>query len=234
MLDESVLRVLETKEGLGLNESRFVPIEAISNKVGIPAHTAVADRIARKSITLLRNERKLLPLDGTRSARVMSVSYRRASDVLAGRYFNGVLRRTYPRLTTAELDADTADGVYDGLLRRARDQGLVIVSTYVTAVSYSGSVAIPEEVVDFIRQLRGIGVPHAVVSFGNPYLIADFPDVQAYMLAWNGSEASQRAAAGALLGQFRIAGRVPTRIPPLFEIGDGLTIPRKQQIAGGR
>ena len=29
-----------------------------------------------------------------------------------------------------------------------------------------------------------------------------------------------------------IAGRVPTRIPPLFEIGDGLTIPSKDRTAG--
>ena len=73
-----------------------------------------------------------------------------------------------------------------------------------------------------------------VVSCGNPYLISAFPDVQAYLLAWSGSEVSQRAAAKALLGQLEIVGRVPTRIPPLFEIGDGLRIPMKQPVAGGR
>ncbi len=54
------------------------------------------------------------------------------------------------------------------------------------------------------------------------------------MLAWNGSESSQRAAARALLGQVEIVGRSPTGIPPLFEIGDGIMIPKKQQAAGGR
>ncbi len=233
-LDESVRRLLETKERLGLHENRFVAIEEISERVGVPEHLAVADRIAERSITLLNNERGLLPLAGTRSARVMSVSYRRASDVLAGRYFNRVLRQTYPRLTTVELDADSPDAVYQGIIRRARDQGLVVVSTYVTAVSYSGSVAIPDELVDFIERLRQIGVPHVVVSFGNPYLISSFPEVQAYMLAWNGSEASQRAAARALLGQVDIVGRSPTGIPPLFQIGDGIMLPSRHQAAGGR
>jgi beta-N-acetylhexosaminidase len=232
-LDESTLRVLETKQDLELNKVRMVSIENIPQQVGVPAHTEVAARIAERSITLLKNDRELLPLAGTRSARVMSVSYRRSSDVLAGRYFNRSLRSTYPRLSTAELDGDSAEGAYDDVLRRARDQALVIVSTYVTAVSYSGSVAIPEELVEFIEQLRRIGVPHAVVSFGNPYLISDFPDVQAYMLAWNGSEASQRAAAGALVGGTQIGGHIPTRIPPLFEIGDGLMVPRKQLDDGG-
>jgi beta-N-acetylhexosaminidase len=72
-----------------------------------------------------------------------------------------------------------------------------------------------------------------VISFGNPYLISSFPDTQAYVLAWNGSEASQRAAAGALLGRFEVAGRVPTDIPPLYQIGDGLSVPVRLQAAGG-
>jgi hypothetical protein len=85
----------------------------------------------------------------------------------------------------------------------------------------------------FIEQLGRTGVPHIVVSFGNPYLISSFPETQAYMLAWNGSEASQRAAARALLGAFEVGGRVPTGIPPLFVIGDGLRVPMKLQAAGG-
>jgi beta-N-acetylhexosaminidase len=233
-LDESVLRLLETKEELGLHENRLVTIQEIQERVGVPAHIAVAEQIAESSITLLKNDRDLLPLAGTRSARVLSVSYRRTSDILAGRFFNRALRGTYPRLTTVEIGADDDPAAYDRIKRRARDQALVVVSTYVTAVSYAGGVAIPDELVDFIEYLRRVGVPHVVVSFGNPYLISAFPDVQAYLLAWNGSEVSQRAAAQALLGQLEIVGRVPTRIPPLFEIGDGLRIPMKQPVAGGR
>jgi beta-N-acetylhexosaminidase len=231
-LDRSVLRILETKERLGLPERRTVAIEEIPNTVGVPEHTRLAEQIAQESITLLQNRRGLLPLAGTRTARVMSVSYRRPSDVLAGRFFNRALRETYPRLVTADVDADTPDAVYDGLKRRAGEQALVVVGTYVTSVNVSGSFTLPAELVDFIRHLDRTGVPHVVVSFGNPYLIMDFPDVQSYLLAWSGSEASQRAAVRAILGESDIAGRVPTRIPPLFQIGDGLTIPSKDRTAG--
>lgn len=232
-LDRSVLRVLQTKEDLELDRERLVPIERIPSQVGVPAHIEVADRIAEHSITVLKNDRDLLPLAGTRSARVMSVSYRRASDVLAGRFFNRALRQTYPRLTTAEIDAGSDDATYASLLRRARGQQLVVVGTYVTSVNVSGTFTLPEELVDFIDRLSDIGVPHTVVSFGNPYVISDFPDVQSYMLAWNGSEASQRAAARAMLGQVQITGRMPTRIPPLFEIGDGLMINGTASALGG-
>ena len=105
-----------------------------------------------------------------------------------------------------------------------RGQDLVVVSTY---SSYAGAVDALEEFAEFVEQLRRTGVPHIVISFGNPYLISSFPETQAYMLAWNGSEASQRAAARALMGDFDIVGRVPTSIPPLFELGDGLQVPMK-------
>jgi beta-N-acetylhexosaminidase len=226
-LDESVLRLLVAKEALDLHEEREVSLEGILGKVGIPANTAAADSIARRSITVLRNERSLLPLLGTRSARVLSVTYRRTTDVHAGRAFNRRLRSTYPSLVTADVDRDTPPAVYEGLLRQARDSPLVVVSTYVTAVSYSGSVALAQEAGAFIRSLQEAGIPHVVVSFGNPYLIADFPRVQAYVLAWSGSTASQLAAASALLGDFEVSGRTPTRVPGFAEIGDGIRIPRK-------
>jgi hypothetical protein len=231
-LDDSVRRLLETKAGMGLHEERTVPIEGVFESVGIPEHVEAAGRVAEASITVLKNGGNLLPLRGTRTARVMSVSYRRESDVLAGRYFNRRLRSTYPRLTNASITRDSNVGVYEGLMRQARQQALVVVSTYVTAVSYQGSMALPEELIGFIEDLDEAGIPHVVVSFGNPYLVTTFPDVRAYMLAWSGSEASQRAAAGALFGEFDIEGRIPTRIPPLYEIGDGLTIPSKENTSG--
>jgi beta-N-acetylhexosaminidase len=223
-LDASVMRILETKESLGLHEQRFVPLDEVGRRVGIPEHIAVADEIAERSITLLRNRNNLLPLRGTRTASVLSVSFRRSSDLLAARYFNTELRQTYPRLVSMDVDSDASQSEYARVLSRVRGQDLVVISTY---SNYAGAVDALEDLADFIDDVRATGVPHVVVSFGNPYLISKFPETQAYMLAWNGSESSQRAAARALVGQFDIAGRVPTSIPPLFAIGSGLQVPSR-------
>jgi beta-N-acetylhexosaminidase len=225
-VNASVMRVLKAKESLGLPSARFTALDRVGSVVGIPAHGAIADEIAERSITLLKNERNLLPLRGTRSASVLSVSFRRQSDVLAARSFNRVMRETYPRLSTVDVESDADEATYANVLRRVRGQDLVIVSTY---SSYAGAVDALDDLAEFIEQVRRTGVPHVVISFGNPYLISSFPEVQAYMLAWNGSDASQRAAARALLGGFAIEGRVPTSIPPLFTLGDGLSVPMKTQ-----
>jgi beta-N-acetylhexosaminidase len=229
-VNTSVMRVLDKKEELRLDADRFVALDRIYDVVGIPAHTEVADEIAERSITLLKNRGDLIPLNGTRTANVLSISFRGSSNPIAGRHFNRVMRETYPRLATLDLDSNAEEAVYANALRRARGQNLVVVSTY---SNYAGAVSARDELARFIEQLGRTGVPHIVVSFGNPYLISSFPETQAYMLAWNGSEASQRAAARALLGAFEVSGRVPTGIPPLFVIGDGLRVPMKLQAAGG-
>jgi beta-glucosidase-like glycosyl hydrolase len=228
-LDRSVRRVLGAKERLGLPGGRSVPPEEVALRVGIPAHDSSAQAVADRSITLLRNERGLLPLLGTPTARVLSVTFRRDTDLLAGQVFNTALRGHYPRLVTAELGRSSPPASYQALLERARDSDLVVVSLHVTTVSYSGQIAIPEEAASFIRRLAESGVPHIVISFGNPYLLRDFPDVQAYMLAWSGVDASQLAAVRAIFGEIPIQGRMPTRIPPIYQLGDGIQLPVRER-----
>ncbi len=223
-IDASVRRILATKEQMGLHRERTVSLDEVHRRVGIPAHTRVAREAAERSLTLLKNEGGILPLRGTRSADVVSVTYRRQNDLMGGRAFNARLRQTYPGLDTHTVGRDTRSEEYARLLARARRADLVVVSLHVAAVSYAGSVAIPEDAADFVKSLAREGISHVVVSFGNPYLLREFPDARSYLLAWGGSDESQRAAAGALFGEIPIRGRTPTRIPPGFGIGEGIRL----------
>ncbi len=224
-IDASVRRILQAKAEMELHRERTVPLEEVHRRVGIPRHTAVAQEVAARSLTLLRNERNLIPLRGTATANVLSVTFRRRNDLLGGRTFDARLRQTYPRLQTVELGRETPREEYTRLAQRTRGMDLVVISLHITAVSYAGTVAAPPELVEFIRALERAGTPHVVISFGNPYLLSEFPGVRAYLLAWSGSQASQRAAADALFGVTPITGRTPTRIPPVYEIGTGLQLP---------
>ena len=142
------------------------------------------------------------------------------------------MRATYPRLVSATVDGDTNPAVYDGLVRQSARSNLVVVSIY---SNYAGRIDLTDEAIDFVNELAERSIPHIVVSFGNPYLIDEFPDVQAYMLAWGSAEVSQHAAARGLLGEFDIRGRSPIGAPPHFRVGAGLDIPaRASAAAGGR
>jgi len=233
-IDESVMRILRAKAKVGLHEVRLVDLETVHRRVGLTEHTDVAREIAERSLTLLRNERNLLPLLGTRTADVLSITYRRTNDLMAGRGFNAQLRGTYPRVQSVSVGAETSVEQYGRLLARAGATDLVIISLHITAVSYAGSVAAPDELIDFIDGVRRSGRPHVVISFGNPYLLGEFPDVQAYLLAWSGAEVSQRAAARALVGAIPLSGRTPTSIPPVAGIGAGLGTGSVAAVGGQR
>ena len=229
-IDESVGRLLRLKEELGLHEERSVPLEMIPRVVGVPLHMELAREVAERSITLIKNQRNLLPLLGTRRARVMSVSFRNPGDVLSGRYFDSRLRGTYPRLVSRSVDESTNSEGYSDLLRRAGRSDLVVVSVY---SNFAGKVELPDATVDFVNELARRRVTHVVISFGNPYLISLFPDARVYLLAWSSAQVSQQAAADALFADIAITGRSPTGMAPFFAVGDGIQIPLSLRVSGG-
>jgi beta-N-acetylhexosaminidase len=228
-LDESVGRLLRLKEDLGLAEERAVPLERVPQLVGVPEHTEMAREVAERSITLIQNRRDLLPLLGTRRARVTSVSFRNPGDVLSGRYFDSRLRETYPRLVATSVDGSTNSEAYEALLSRAGRSDLVVVSVY---SNYAGRVELPDATTEFVKELSRRRVTHVVISFGNPYLISLFPDAQAYLLAWSSAQVSQQAAADALFGRIAITGRSPAGMEPFFAVGDGIQLPLKVSVSG--
>ena len=228
-IDESVGRLLRLKVDLGLAEERAVPLEMVPQLVGIPEHMEMAREVAERSITLIQNRRDLLPLLGTRRARVTSVSFRNPGDVLSGRYFDSRLRETYPRLVARSVDESTNSEAYEALLSRAGRSDLVVVSVY---SNYAGRVELPDAIMEFVKELSRRRVTHVVISFGNPYLITLFPDAQAYLLAWSSAQVSQQAAADALLGGIAITGRSPTGMEPFFTVGDGIQLPLKVSVSG--
>jgi CubicO group peptidase (beta-lactamase class C family) len=68
--------------------------------------------------------------------------------------------------------------------------------------------------------------PTILVSLGSPYLLAAFPGVGTYMLAWGDREVSQKAALSALFGETAISGRLPVPLPPFHQIGEGQDRPK--------
>ena len=221
-LNRSVLRILRLKEQMGLPDAPRIDVERVAERVGIPAHQEVAQQIAERSITVLRNEGGLLPLRGTRTANVTSLVVRRGNDLLAGRSFTARMRQTYPRLREEVLEWGAPRAAWDEAFQRSRQANLVVIQAHIP-----GGVSAPAELSRLVSRLREAGVPHLVVSFGNPYLVREFPDVQGYVIAWGSQDVSQRAAARAILGDIPVTGRTPTAIPPSYRIGDGIRLERR-------
>ena len=221
-IDASVRRLLAAKARLGLHRDggRTDP-DAVAEGVGTAEHRAVAERAAAASLTLVRDRDRVLPLAS--GSRVLSVTYARPGDLLAGTTFDAGLREHSGGLSTARVGPDTPWAFYDSLLYAARTADAVVLGAYVPPRSGVGSVGVPAAFRAFVEGLHRDGdIRVAVLSFGSPYLLSAFPDAGTYLVAWGGWEVSQRAAARAVTGAAPITGRLPISIPPLHSAGEGL------------
>jgi len=227
-LDESVRRVLMAKAGLGLNRAKFVDLNALRFIVGDSAHVNTSNRIAQKSITLVKDSLGDVPLGLPPNGQILSVTVGRRADLSAGVAFNGEVRGHYAGLRAEFLVADDPSADYARMERAADSADVTIVSSYVGQVWDATSASAPQAFANFINHLARNGRRLIVVSFGNPYLLQQIPTTPAYVVAWGGSQGSQAAAARALLGTSPISGKLPISIP----LDEGShTIPRGTGIA---
>ncbi|CAN5709551.1 hypothetical protein BH23GEM6_BH23GEM6_22940 [soil metagenome] len=221
-IDLSVRRLLAAKARAGLMGSRLVELEAVSEVVGVRAHTSVANTVAERSITLVRDRDGAVPVPmATRN--ILSVTYARPSDLVAGRAFDAALRNSGAHVTSVRIDERTTEAELRALRSQLELSDLLVASAYVAPlIDAEITFTTGDGFAAFVQEVAGSGKPLVALSFGSPYLLSTFPDVPAYLVAWGGAEISQRAAARALLGQIPITGTLPVSLPPHHAVGSGL------------
>ena len=226
-IDESVMRILRAKAWAGLDEEPLVDLMTLRNTVAAESHLAVSHAIGRQSLTLLRNENDLLPI--SEDSNVLVVTMSDSSDPSVGRYFASQLRRNAPkaRITTRLLDDRSHPDEYEQVLQEASEYDVVIVPAFVYVRSWSGRINLSEQNLEFLSRLVGEDAPVALISFGNPYIVIGLEQPAVYVTAYSASEASQMAAAEALVGKSGVSGKLPITIPDLYSFGEGLELQQR-------
>jgi len=219
-LDSSVRRVLEAKRKLGLAQNKLVDLSALRFLVGDSSNLQIARQVAEKSITLVKDSLRQVPL-AFPTARVLSVTLARRADLPAGNAFNAELRTGLPNLRTEFVATEDATLNYPRLIAAADSSDITIVSSYVGQSWDALTASAPQAFTDFVQTLVQRGRKPIVVAFGNPYLLQQLPWVGTYLVAWGGFPVSQTAAARALLGTAAISGHLPISIPPYVNRGRG-------------
>ena len=218
-IDQSVRRILELKVRTRAARHPIVSLDSLRQIVGAPQHWNVARDIAARAITLLRDSAALVP--APREGRFAVVTYAPELDVNAGRALAGELRSLAPQTIVARIDPSTSAGELDSLGARVRGADRVIVTTHVRTIEGAGRFAIAPRVAAWIDTLAA-RERVVVVANGNPYVIAQFPQIGSYMVTYGIDASLERAAARALVGAAPIVGRAPISLPGFFAAGDGL------------
>jgi beta-N-acetylhexosaminidase len=221
-IDSSVRRVLEVKARTGVAFQPMVSLEHLREVVHSPVHVALAADIARRSLTLLRDRDQLVPVTpDSAHGRTMLVQYMPPSELRAGRVFTSRLRSALRGVRVFEVSPATDSTTLASIAAAVRGADRVIVATYVRRIEGEGRFAIPAPIAAFIDSL-GAHERTMVVSFGNPYLIRQFPSVGSYLVTYGVADVLESAAADALLGRAPITGHIPVSLPEFFTRGDGI------------
>lgn len=207
-VNESVYRILEAKLKRGLFNNPYSDESAISN-IGTAEHLAVADEIANKSITLVKNENNLLPLKTNENLFITGPSLAEPdllSDLLKNKSFNADFYMTGTSPTSSEINTAVA---------KAQQADKVIVTTY-TANTNSAQQ-------NFVKALLTTGKPVIITAIRNPYDLMVFPEIDAYLATYGNREVSIRALARVLTGEVNPSGKLPVTIPGLYDFGHGIS-----------
>ena len=221
-LKTSVRRILTVKAKLGLHKKRLVDLDAINKVVGRKEHQVAMDAVAERSITLLRDEKNLVPFSSDMS--VLSVTFERSDNDYAGGDFNSKLRGGVALLESERVFPETESSVYDELLKRAEKVDRVVLSVYIRPqLGVDQYTEMSDDFLKFVHDLREAGRDVVVISFGKLTVLDDLPEIGTFMMAWSEQNVMQRAAARALLGVIPISGKLPLNLLPFHKRGEGLS-----------
>jgi beta-N-acetylhexosaminidase len=229
-INESVRKVLGIKNRLKLHQKRTVAISHVSETVASPESIRLAQDIADRSITVLKDELKLLPIDPTSYPRIFSIVLTPDLESAPGAVFQSEMRRRFPLIQTLWVNARISDDLSSVIDKAVSESDLIVCSTLERLVSGQNAVALSESQQKIFDKLLAARKRLIWVAFGNPYIFRLAPQTGTYVCTFSYSDVSQIAAAKALAGEIGISGRMPISIPGYSKAGDGLEIQKLEMI----
>ena len=223
-IDQSVERILATKSRLRLNEGRTVPIEQIASIIAAPENQKLAQEIADRSMTLLKDQRNLVPVNPVRPRKIFSLMISTDLDTSPGALFQTEMRRRFPSIETTSIDPRAPEDLVEKIFKSAARADLIVISTLVRVITGAGGVGLPDKQRALVERVFRAGKPVIWVTFGNPYVLRSFPGAPTYLCTFSYSDVSYIAAAKALSGEIPISGKMPVSIPGLAKVGNGLQV----------
>ena len=211
-VEESVKKILKAKYKVGLTEKTNIDTNNLQARLNTRKDTLLIEEAYSKSITLIKNDNQLLPLDSqTTYAHIKLGDYQ--SDVFEAQL------RDYVNIKTVK--SSTVEQALDAI----KDIKKVIIS-------YHRSNRSPFLSPDFSKKdmelIQAIAREHELILnlFVNPYPLIELGDlttVDALVLSYQNSPISQKISADLMNGQGTFMGSLPVSISDQFPAGTGIS-----------
>jgi len=210
-LNSSAERISSLKEWL-MNQRPESDLDVI----GCAAHRKVADEIAAQSVTLVRDQAKILPLDLTSGERV-AVIIPKPIDLTPADTSSyetpalaSSLRKFHPDVDEFIVSHAPTQQEIARVLEQISNYNLIVIGT-LNAFNESHQQ-------ELVHEILRRNIPTIVIAMRLPYDLIAFPETPTYVCTYSILEPSTKAVASALFGQSKFQGRLPVSIPDLYPV----------------
>lgn len=210
-LDTAVRNILALKFRLGLMENRVYELP----ENALTLHARWADEIAERSITVIRDARKILPLALRTGAKVLTITISHDNDS------RGFIKNL--NIVDEEMKARGFEVIHLERPEQAEVEAAMVgcdaVFMNVHILPRYGSTRFNAGAVGALWDAVWIDHPRVIfTSFGDPYKLYEMPYVPTYINTYSNTPSSQRAVVKVWLGEIAAKGRIPVSCPGLFEV----------------
>jgi beta-glucosidase-like glycosyl hydrolase len=209
-IDQAVRKILKAKRELGLWNKPMVDLKQIEATINRPDHLDQATRMADASITLVRDENKILPIHAEDIDSLILITITDGS--YGYEYQERLLDEVNIRVPSTKsilIDSQSGKDQIMNAITQSENADAMIVGMFVRWASYKGSITLPDSTIALIQQLFKIPKPMAVISFGSPYILNQIRDVPSFLCAYDTTPLAVGAAVRALFGEIPILGHLP-------------------------
>ena len=238
-LEASVRRVLTDKARLGLHLQRVVDLDEVMAAVGTKAGADTARAAAERSLTLVRDDRSVVPLPTPRTGRVLYLSvldypgnWRIA---VPSRTIIPELRERWPAVTAVELSDRTSAEELELVRAMALTHDAVVIGVFVRAASGSGRLDLAPGIIRLLGDLSTGATrrnqPVIAAFFGSPYAAAAAPALPAVLLTYDLGDYAEAAVVKALAGELPLRGTLPVALSE--RLAGGIRAPASGAIVAG-
>jgi beta-N-acetylhexosaminidase len=217
-IDQSVARILSLKYRYGLFTNPYVEPNIADDIVGQPAHWDAELSAARAGATLVQNTSGFLPLNLTPSQKILLVTVQASETTTdAATRFNSYITQKHSNVQSMAITANPTSSQRNTVTTAAASAYVVVMGTSRAQLSANAGQA------TLVNELLAMSKPVVVVGLREPYELANFPGVNAYLAAYNYRNCGFQAAADVLFGDVNPSGLLPVTIPGLYAFGYGLS-----------
>ena len=224
-------RIIKSKEDINLfNVKSKLLWDDLEEVISNPEHKKIASKIAEKSITLIKNNKSLIPFKPNEYKKISHILLSTDNDLRTRlKSYAYDIKYTSGNVNEIYINDPLSDLAIQDVINKIEGSDIIIVSMLIRISMNKGLSTIHETHAELLNELKKKDIPTIGVSFGSPYL-PNYNSLDTYMASYGYGSISLSAASDALFGRKDIGGKLPVTLNNDYKIGHGIVVKKNSKI----